>query len=79
MISKEELKKEVDKLPEALLEEVYSLLKQVAQPKKSSDDGDWGKWKSNLEKFSPDFMDTRQQTTQQIRESFDWWVFFLTP
>ncbi len=71
MISKEELKKEVDKLPETLLDEVYSLLKQVTLPKKASDDGDWNKWKSNLEKFSPDFMDTRQQTSQQIRESFD--------
>lgn len=37
MISKEEIKKEVDKLPENLLEEVYNLLKRIVkqQPKKS--------------------------------------------
>ena len=34
MITKEELKKEVDKLPESLLDEVYNLLKMALQRKK---------------------------------------------
>ena len=34
MITKEELKKEVDKLPENLLDEVYALLKQVLKDDK---------------------------------------------
>lgn len=34
MITKEELKKEVDKLPESLLEEVYALLKEIIERKK---------------------------------------------
>jgi hypothetical protein len=34
MITKEELKKEVDKLPDNLLEEVYALLKAATQKKK---------------------------------------------
>lgn len=34
MITKEELKKEVDKLPDSLLDEVYILLKQVIRQKK---------------------------------------------
>ena len=34
MITKEELKKEVDKLPDNLLEEVYALLKEIIVRKK---------------------------------------------
>ena len=34
MITKEELKKEVDKLPENLLDEVYALLKQLMKDDK---------------------------------------------
>lgn len=34
MITKEELKKEVDKLPDSLLDEVYALLKQVIRQRK---------------------------------------------
>jgi hypothetical protein len=36
MISREELKKEVDKLPENLLDEVYAFLKRVILQKKTS-------------------------------------------
>ena len=36
MITKEELKKEVDKLPENMLEEVYSLLKRITRQQKES-------------------------------------------
>lgn len=33
MITKEEIKKEVDKLPEGLLEEVYAILKRITERK----------------------------------------------
>ncbi|MCW5910458.1 MAG: hypothetical protein KIT62_05260 [Cyclobacteriaceae bacterium] len=37
MVTKEELKKEVDKLPENLLETVYDLLKNLTLPPKKED------------------------------------------
>lgn len=71
MITKEELKKEVDKLPESLLDEVYSLLKRITKQKKTGIKDDWNTWKNNLEKFTPDFMSIREQPSQPLRESFD--------
>ncbi|MBX2965047.1 MAG: hypothetical protein KF845_02790 [Cyclobacteriaceae bacterium] len=72
MVTKEELKKEVDKLPDSLLEEVYTLLKRLAlQKKASAGENNWTKWKHSLDKFTPDFMDNREQFTHQTRESFD--------
>lgn len=72
MISKEELKKEVDKLPEGLLDEVYALLKGlITQKKPGISEAGWKKWESNLKNFTPDFMNTREQPIQQIRDSFD--------
>jgi len=35
MVTKEELKKEVDRLPESLIEEVYALLKRIIQQRES--------------------------------------------
>ena len=37
MISKEELKKEVDRLPENLLDEVYAFLQEVTEQKSKTD------------------------------------------
>lgn len=72
MVTKEELKKEVDRLPESLLEEVYVLLKRlVLQKKAGTEENNWTKWKQGLDKFTPDFMDNREQSTHQTRESFD--------
>ncbi|HOX83867.1 MAG TPA: hypothetical protein PLJ60_04565 [Chryseolinea sp.] len=76
MITKEQLKKEVDKLPENMLEEVYTLLKEVLDQNQESEGPTkekigWSKWNSNLEKFTPDFMESREQYTSQIRESCD--------
>ena len=71
MITKEELKKEVDKLPESLLDEVYSLLKRITKHKKAGMKDDWNGWKNNLEKFTPDFMSIREQPIQPLRESLD--------
>lgn len=72
MVTKEELKKEVDRLPESLLEEVYILLKRlVLQENAGTEENNWTKWKQSLDKFTPDFMDNREQATHQTRESFD--------
>jgi hypothetical protein len=72
MVTKEELKKEVDRLPESLLEEVYALLKRfVLQKKTGADENNWTTWKLSLGKFTPDFMNNREQSTHQTRESFD--------
>ncbi len=72
MITKEELKKEVDKLPESLLEEAYALLKRIVLQRKGSiEENDWKDWRQSLNKFSPDFMDSREQSANQTRESFD--------
>lgn len=77
MITKEELKKEVDKLPESLLNEVYTLFKRIILQKKAginseiSLNNSWKEWKNSLEKFTPDFMNSRGQSSNQTRESFD--------
>jgi len=71
MVTKEELKKEVDRLPESLVEEVYSLLKKVLKKKAHPRENNWNLWKNNLDKFTPDFMDNRNQSDYQSRESFD--------
>ncbi len=72
MVTKEELKKEVDKLPESLLEEVYVLLKRLLLQKNAwTEENNWTKWKQSLDKFTPDFMDNCDQPTHQTRESFD--------
>jgi hypothetical protein len=67
MITKDDLKKEVDKLPDNLLDEVYALLKRVIPPKKESPrDFDWAKWRMNLDNFSPDFMDSHEPLNQHL-------------
>lgn len=72
MVTKEELKKEVDRLPESLVEEVYVLLKRVLQQRKAGfDANNWGKWKHSLDKFTSDFMDNREQPSHQSRECLD--------
>ena len=73
MVTKDKLKKEVDKIPDNLLEEAYALLKKVNQSKnkENRDPTRWSSWKKNLENFSTDFMINRDQTIIQSRESFD--------
>ena len=78
MVTKEEIKKEVDNLPDNLLNEVYTFLKEVTERKSKKPLTDkevrahWGKWRKNLKNFSSDFMNERNQPTdQQVRESFD--------
>ena len=72
MVTKEELKKEVDKLPESLVEEVYALLQRVVLQKKAGiEKNDWKNWENSLYKFTPDFMDSRELSAHQTRESFD--------
>ena len=75
MITKEELKRGVDKLPDSLLDEVFSLLQQVLRQTKESgktmSTQTWNNWRKNLGQFSSDFMNERSQSAGQSRESFD--------
>jgi hypothetical protein len=74
MVTKDELKREVDKLPDSLLDEVYILLKNILRQEKTNKGSTyegWDAWKKNLEQFSQDFMNSRNQPSQQSRESFD--------
>jgi virulence-associated protein VagC len=76
MVTKEEIKREVDSLPDNLLNEVYLLLKKVSsKSEKVTAEANrlkWEKWRENLKNFSDDFMIERNQPTeQQVRESFD--------
>jgi hypothetical protein len=68
MITKEDIKREIDRLPENLVAEVYAVLKDVVtkseKPKTLSKE-----WFQNLDNFSYDFMQERQQPqTQEERE-----------
>jgi uncharacterized protein HemX len=74
MITKEEIKKEVDNLPNSLLDEVYSYLKNVSLISKeelSEEENKkrWEEWWDNLNNFSPDFMNERIQPPLEIREN----------
>lgn len=74
MITKEELKKEVDKIPDNLLDQVYTLLKRVladVTPLKTSSKEGLEKWRNNLDQFTSDYMMDRNQPSVQNRESFD--------
>ena len=74
MITRDDLKKELDKLPESVLDEVYSLLTKIKSNAKSRI-GDnlnlWKTWIRNLDNFTPDFMNHRDQSMNEQRESFD--------
>lgn len=70
MVTKEELKKEVDRLPDNVLEEVYTLLKRILY-RKVAGENSWAAWNHNLDKFTPDFMNNHEQSAHQTRESFD--------
>ena len=73
MVTKDQLKKEVEKIPDNLLEETYAFLKNLnlEDERKNQDPMYWKNWEKNLENFSPDFMSSRDQTIIHSRESFD--------
>jgi len=72
MISKEILKKEVDNLPDNLLDEVYALLRKIIARKGNSDSSqEIQKLKNIINKFTPDFLSNRNEMGDQRRESFD--------
>jgi hypothetical protein len=72
MPTKEDLKREVDRLPQSLVEEVYVLLKRVIEQRKASiEKNNWNEWRHSLDNFTPDFMDYQQQPASQIPESLD--------
>jgi hypothetical protein len=74
MITKEEIKREVDNLPTNLLDEVYSYLKNVSLISKeelSEEENKkrWEEWWNNPETTaSADFMIERVQPPLEIRE-----------
>jgi hypothetical protein len=65
MITREDVKKELDKLPASFLEEVYRLLKRLSE-KKALPEGE--SLSKIVTEFSGDFMQERKQGDQQIRE-----------
>jgi hypothetical protein len=75
MVTKEEIKREVDNLPNNLLDEVYSYLKNVSliSKKELSEEEarrkckDW--WDDPETTASSDFMNERNQPPVQIREN----------
>jgi hypothetical protein len=75
MVTKEEIKKEVDNLPANLLDEVYSYLKNVSLSNKKELSEvenrkrleDW--WNNPETTASADFMNERNQPPVQIREN----------
>jgi len=72
VITKEQIKREVDNLPESLLEEVYALLKKfVINKAHTGKRKDLKRLEDSLSKFTSDFMVERNQPNKQERESFD--------
>jgi hypothetical protein len=66
MVTKEQIKKEVDNLPENLLDEVHDFLISISEKNSTKESEEekrnkWDAWWKNLEIFSPDFMNERIQ------------------
>ncbi len=59
-VTREEIKSEVDKIPDHLLVEAYTLLKSLINEGKVVSI-DWNSWEQNLKNFSDDFMVNRNQ------------------
>jgi hypothetical protein len=58
MITKEQVKKEIDNIPDSLLGDVYSFLLRISHRKKEFN---WQNWEKGMNEFTPDFMDSRNQ------------------
>lgn len=67
--SREEIKKAIDQLNDAQLEQVAVLLKSI-QMQKAYQRG-WQPLMESLDKFSDDFMETREQPPLDVRESLE--------
>ena len=68
MVTKDQIKKEIDNVPDSLLEEVFAWLKKITGKTRRLT---WAEWQANLTQFSPDFMDNRSQPANQVRDSLD--------
>jgi hypothetical protein len=66
LVTREQIKEEVDKIPDKFLDEAYTLLRKITIRSKRTT---WEEWETSLEKFTPDFMDNRNLPPAQIRES----------
>jgi hypothetical protein len=74
MVTKEQIKKEVDNLPENLLDEVHDFLISISEKNNTEESEEekrkkWDAWWKNLENFSPDFMNERTQPPLETREN----------
>lgn len=74
MVTKEQIKKEVDNLPENLLNEVHDFLISISEKTNTEESEEekrkkWDAWWKNLENFSPDFMNERTQPPLETREN----------
>ncbi|MBX2915584.1 MAG: hypothetical protein KF856_09985 [Cyclobacteriaceae bacterium] len=74
MVTKEQIKKEVDNLPENLLDEVHGFLISIAEKNNREESVEetrkrWDAWWKNLENFSPDFMNERIQPPLETRQN----------
>lgn len=67
MVTREDVKKEVDKLPASFLDEVYRLLQRLSQKKMT---GDPDSLSQIVNEFSDDFMRERSQGGQQVRQFY---------
>jgi uncharacterized protein HemX len=74
MVTKEQIKKEVDNLPENLLDEVHDFLMAISEKNNQEESVEekrkkWDAWWKNLENFSSDFMNERIQPPLEKREN----------
>jgi hypothetical protein len=70
MITRDDIKREVDKLPDYMLDEVYSMFKKfiIQNPSTSMKSK---AWKDNLDNFPPDFLEVREQSIDYPREPLE--------
>ena len=68
MVTKEQVKKEIDNVPDGFLDGIFAfVIRFTRAPKRIS----WKEWRANLDKFTPDFMQNRNQLPNQLRDSFE--------
>jgi hypothetical protein len=58
LVTREQIKEEIEKIPDECLDEAYTLLRKITSRTKPTT---WTEWETSLEKFTPDFMDDRKQ------------------
>lgn len=68
MTTRDQIKVEIDKVPQGQLLGVLAFVRRIiSTPARIS----WTEWKNNLDLFTPDFMIDRNQLPDQTRDSFE--------